>query len=483
MSAHVGQLSVKFKLALGVSLPLLLVLSLLSWLHYSREQRLVADQQRFVASQLGQALEMRFHYGLRQNNDLRILGNVMNSVASMPQVQAAALVGESGTRLAVSAEGALADWHPEQHCEACHTGGQPQTESVLSLPQPGGWRVVRPLVNREECRACHQPQEAHPGFFVLDVNLGQWEQHLQQALRADLFFSLLAALAVSVGSYLFGSLSILRRLAVVPAVLHRWGSGDFSARLHDKTIFRDEFSELLEIGNRMAAELQAREVQQRSLQQAREQAILEERERIARDLHDSLAQMLAFLRHKIAAAGISLQQDTAGEAGRILDELEGGLARVSQELRETILGLRLSGQVEDGLRAALEQFVHEFALLTDCDLRFEAEGALDDLQLPLEVELHLFRIAQEALSNVRRHADARQAWVRLHRTEQDLLLEIGDDGRGFDLLETLQQPLSFGLRNMRERCAEIGAHLDIVTAPGKGTRVCVRLPLKEEKHG
>lgn len=473
------KLSIKFKLAFGVSLPLLLVLSLLSWLHYTREQNLVEEQQRFVVSQLGQALEMRFHYGLRQNNNLRILGNVMASVASMPQVQAAALIGESGTRLTVSADGALADWDPAQNCDLCHIETLALSENMAYLSQTGNWRLVRPLLNREECRECHQAKEVHPGFFVLDINLGTWSEHLQRDLRADLFFSLLAALAVSSGSYLFGSLSILRRMAPVPDVLRRWGQGDFSARLQENVLFRDEFSDLLESGNRMAAELQNRETLQRELQAVREQAILEERERIARDLHDHMAQMLAFLRHKIAAVAISLQQDASQDASQTLDELEEEMGRVAQELRETILGLRLSGQVEAGLPVALKQFVHEFALLTQSDLRFETEGLSEALDLPLEVELHLFRIVQEALSNVRRHSGASQAWVHLRRVDQALLLEIGDDGSGFDLLATLQQPLSFGLRSIRERCAEIGAHLDIVTAPGQGTRIRISLPLKE----
>jgi len=202
-----------------------------------------------------------------------------------------------------------------------------------------------------------------------------------------------------------------------------------------------------------------------------EQAITKERNRLAGDLHDSVTQGLyGIVLHADAAKG----QLTAKNSDRALDYLEeikiAGKEALA-EMRLLIFELRPPVLEREGLAAALETRL--YAVEQRAGLKAEFQADIDD-HLPLEVEDGLYRIAQEALNNTLKHAQAQQVWVRISQTGQTVTLEIADDGDGFELDSTHKHG-GMGLSNMRARATQLGGELNIQSHPGEGTQITVEV--------
>ncbi|HWW61710.1 MAG TPA: sensor histidine kinase, partial [Thermoanaerobaculia bacterium] len=203
----------------------------------------------------------------------------------------------------------------------------------------------------------------------------------------------------------------------------------------------------------------------------------EERSRIARELHDDLGQSLTALKMDV----IGLLEKTEGQAGtaslgerivRTLDATVGSVQRISSELRPSILD-------DLGLAAALEaeaaMFEERFGI--ECELSLRTEAAVDP-----RCATPVYRIVQEALTNVARHANATRVEIRLRDWPDALLLEIRDDGRGLTA-EEASDPLSFGLLGIRERAALVGGTVQFEGVAGRGTIVSVRIPIPVPRSG
>ena len=206
---------------------------------------------------------------------------------------------------------------------------------------------------------------------------------------------------------------------------------------------------------------------------ARQSAILEERNRLAGEIHDSLAQFFA---------GISLQLFAAQEAIAKVDESYNYVERAYDlaqdglgEARRSALSLRSDVIEESGLTEALRMLADRSNISGRLRCSFRSTTLLAD-DLPHQVQQHLLRIAQEAISNAVRHANPTFLNVLLQSNSTELVLEIDDNGIGIDMAGPGCSE-GFGLGNMRERAKQLGAELDIRTAPGGGTSVIVRLPL------
>lgn len=203
---------------------------------------------------------------------------------------------------------------------------------------------------------------------------------------------------------------------------------------------------------------------------ARDQGALDERHRLARELHDSASQALYSIGLGARTARELLDRDpglAAEPIDYVLQLAEIGLV----EMREIIFELRPEGLAEEGLVAALDKqiaaLVRRHGVTTHAELGSEPAAATD-------VKWALYRVAREALQNVARHARAAHVTVRLDDTPADLVLEISDDGVGFD--HSASFPGHLGLASMRERITDVGGDLDIGSAPGEGTRIRARVP-------
>ncbi len=186
----------------------------------------------------------------------------------------------------------------------------------------------------------------------------------------------------------------------------------------------------------------------------------EERRRVGRELHDQVGSLLtaALLGLKMAEKNPARLSDAREAVQKALEEVR----RLSKELRIAFLD-------DLGLKAALERYAEEHR-----SRGLDVELALDLPPLAEEAETAVFRVVQEALTNVARHAGANKAWVRVHAREGRVFGEVVDDGRGFDPETT---PPSVGMLGMQERIRNLGGSLQVESRPGAGTRVSFAFPL------
>ena len=208
------------------------------------------------------------------------------------------------------------------------------------------------------------------------------------------------------------------------------------------------------------------------LPQVEYRAILEERARLAREIHDGLAQTLAFLKIEIGRAENFLAQGKSEQAARILKEFSRTVGDAYLDAREAIENLR---RVPAGrLDAWLGQVAEDFKALTN--LPVEVDMHLNS-ELPIELQVQMIRIVQEALTNVRKHAQASRVWLRAWEDEQEALIEVVDDGLGFSPTDTITAA-RYGLRGMRERAESFGADFQVASCPKGGTTIRLRIPLR-----
>jgi signal transduction histidine kinase len=209
-------------------------------------------------------------------------------------------------------------------------------------------------------------------------------------------------------------------------------------------------------------------------------AMVEERERIAREIHDSVGQVLGYVNTKAQAVTVLLEGGKVEQAQTQLAQLEHAAREVYADLREAILGLRASNGVDGQLVTTVTEYVERFSTLSSLDVSVVIEGDPVSYAFSSTTELHLVRIIQEALTNIRKHAGAHAARVRFSTEANAVLVTISDDGIG--LLSTdgaPAHPVGFGLQMMRERAEAIGGTFTVRSRAGGGTEVRVRLPAGE----
>jgi signal transduction histidine kinase len=206
----------------------------------------------------------------------------------------------------------------------------------------------------------------------------------------------------------------------------------------------------------------------------------DERSRLARELHDETAQTLAALSIALdrAREGLSADPGDPGAAREQIGEAKAIAARLLAETRRLILGLRPAILDDLGLVPAL-RWQSEVAL-GERGVQVTVGENLGKRRLPAHVEVALFRIIQEALTNVGRHAQAGHVDVQLEEHDGTLSIAVSDDGQGFDaerILGSNGRATSVGLIGMRERVALLGGHMSIDSSPGRGTKLLVVVPL------
>ncbi len=256
-----------------------------------------------------------------------------------------------------------------------------------------------------------------------------------------------------------------------------------AARSPDALRRSDEVSRLEAIGERLAAAIMNAELHR----QVRHLAVTQEREWIAREMHDGMAQVLGYINAQTLAVKKLFSDGRTGEGNAELARMQKSVRQLYADVREGIMGLRAASPTGRGLQAALGEYLEKYRDMSDgIDVCFEA--ALDSAGglIPPPAELQLMRIVQEALSNVRKHASATTVSVVLRREGHELLVAVSDNGGGFDPAN--RSPTGwprFGLQTMRERAEAVGDSFVLASSLGRGTRVAVRVPLPEgppERH-
>lgn len=211
--------------------------------------------------------------------------------------------------------------------------------------------------------------------------------------------------------------------------------------------------------------------------QVRALAITEERQRIAREMHDSLAQVLGYVNTKAQATQVLLDAGQVTRASEQLRQMAETARAAYADVREGILSLRTSLDPGRGVIDALEGYLavwrEQSGVATELEAAAGVEGRLSSL-----AEVQLLRVVQEALTNTRKHAGATCVQIRLTIDGDYLVTTIADDGAGFLAHERAHRGMPrFGMSTMRERVESLGGTFEVVSRPGQGTRIIVRLPL------
>lgn len=300
-----------------------------------------------------------------------------------------------------------------------------------------------------------------------------------------LFFVTLI-LAIALIAAIFGfyqSYRVKKRLDVLHDAILQLERGNLSRELPD--MGKDEIGRLAEQLGRMSQkwEEQVSSLQRLSTnnaqlaEQARLTAVVEERQRLARELHDAVSQQLFAISMTSTAISRTMEKDIERAVRQI--KLIEEMASVAQsEMRALLLHLRPVHLEGKRLSQGLHELLNEMKAKVPMEITFEMD---EDINLVKGIENHIFRIVQEALSNTLRHAKATKMGIKLQQKADWVSLLIRDNGIGFDM--DVKKQASYGLHTMQERVNEIGGSLQILTAPNKGTKIDIRIPILSEESG
>lgn len=260
-----------------------------------------------------------------------------------------------------------------------------------------------------------------------------------------------------------------KSIVSVPVKLHDQVLGELDLFYRHQAEPAPEERELLDT---LASHLAGAMESLRAAALEREAAVSQERSFLARELHDSIAQSLAFLKIQVQLLREAVKGGNTEAAGRVVAELDAGVRECYSDVRELLIHFRTRANAEDiepALATTLSKFRHQTGLQADLDV--QGHG----VPLDPDVQVQVLHVVQEALSNVRKHAGASRVAVRVRSTPH-WRFEVQDDGHGFDAAGAAPDETHVGLRIMQERAQRIGATVRVESAAGAGTTVVLELP-------
>ncbi len=484
--------SLRVCLTLGVTVALGITLVAFIVLHYREHRARVLREAEANLVNIGQMIEGSLEHAL-VTQDFAETQQIMDNVGRQRDIRSIVLLNnQSQVRFAPGGKGGGTRLNlDDPGCQVCHRAGEPPQGGSIIFTTAQGEPVLRncnPIENRPQCHACHDPQNRLNGALLTDFSLAETNTHLADDLRMSVGLGLTAVIAVILMVNLFLDRLVLSKLDRMMLAINRFGAGDRSQRV--PTRGADEIGRLATAFNRMADGLQTKEqeterlyheLQQKAAAHAQllQQVIRvqeEERKRIARELHDDFAQTLTALTINLEAALQTLPAAMASLKDQLLHV---------QDLTMTTLG-QTHWWIQDLRPRVLDDLGLVPAIRWYTETRLETLGVQVQLEvssfkgrLPAELETTLFRVIQEAINNVAKHAQARQACIRLEFVDARVIAEVMDDGVGFDPQEflTMHEGMrGIGLLGMRERVALLGGLLTVDSQPGRGTRIRIEVP-------
>ena len=303
-----------------------------------------------------------------------------------------------------------------------------------------------------------------------------WEMLATPTLRASQIMplALVPVLVIAVVGLWFGVRQVVQPIQKLEERAAKLAWGDFESigeQVGGIAEVRHLQAELVQMAQKLRSAQQSLHDYIGAITRAQE----DERRRLARELHDDAIQSLIALKQRIQLTRLGLKGQDAADS---MAELENLAEQTIDNLRRQTRALRPMYLEDLGLVTALEMLAQETSVGAGIRVDFRSQG--DERRLPPEVELTLYRMAQEALSNVTRHAQASQASVELRFERERVALEVSDNGQGFEVPRSPAEfaPSGhFGLLGLYERAELIGARLEIRSAPGKGARIQVYMPI------
>jgi signal transduction histidine kinase len=478
-----------------VVVPLVSILGIFTAVEYRRDQTAILAELSQIASYSGKVIENNLRHEM-QESDFVGVQELLDTLGETGQFSILYVMDLSG-RVIFSpdktATGTLLD-NRAPDCQPCHHLPPEVRPASVIVEADNGEQVFRtmlPIENGPACSNCHDPRERLLGLVLTDIPTAPLTEPIAANLRENLLWWLGTILATVIIVNIVMSQLVIGRLQRVAQTLAQFGRGQLDLRLEADS--PDEIGQLALAFNEMGQNIENEEARNRALSTdvrrhaARQRELLkrlitaqeEERQKVSRDLHDGLGQDLAGL--AVDLQGVeSLWISSPESVRQQLVKIHERIGDMTDRTYDMILTLRPSALDDLGLLPALR--AHAERKLKESGTRFEIEARDLPRRLPPEVETTVFRVLQEAISNVVRHAGANYVRTSLGVRNGNLEGEVVDNGCGFDPRTVPTHgsgPRGLGLLGMQERLALFGGTLKIVSRPGDGTRLHIRIPLTE----
>lgn len=488
-------INIQLKVSILIILPMLLILAASAFIEYSRQRTRALASMSLLASQTGQAIKHSLQEVLLDADAQRIQAT-LDALGQDPRIQTLYLMDTSG-RVAYAPEGEGIGqnlYNQDPSCQPCHRLSPEDRPSAIVVTTSSGdtvFRSMQPIENQPECFQCHDVGQRLNGLLLTDISVAPIEGALAADLRDNLAWLAGTVIITAILANVAVNRWVLRRLSGLAKAMDDVGHGQFKGDLPE--LPNDEIGRLSVAYNRMADQVKNRDEENRSLsrvlrERAEERGQLlerliaaqeEERKRVARELHDELGQSLSSTALSVEVAQRALERDPKSAAEHLVraDDL---LADATDRMYDIILGLRPSVLDDLGLLAALRSHTERTLGPEGISVEIDASGMSE--RLPAYLETALFRIFQEAISNIVRHARAHHVTLRVATQDGCLAAMVADDGIGFDLATyeaNGAEKKGLGILGMLERATLVGGQIDIESGLGRGTRLRVTIPLRD----
>lgn len=483
LQLKVFKTSLRIKVLVVFILPMIFVLSVFSYIHNLREQQEITEQIETATIQMG---DMALS-GMRNamlNNDREVVDRILQNYGTNPSIakmQIVNLENRITNSTSPNEQGKILQTD-QVGCRECHDKPPLERQRITKVDiQKGVFRVVTPILNAAECQICHSANDKHLGVLLIDAPLEPFAEYTRDEKIYNFSISIASIALVSILAYLMIQWLIERRVRVLYKYLNEFAQGNLSVRIPKDWKTEDEITQLADYFNAIADTLEKDKQLQSELTLVRQEAVAEERDRIARELHDGVAQFIGYVNAKLTAIRLLIQKGEISKANQQLLQVEQAVHEQALDVRSSIIGLKMASESGTGLITGLHQLVEQFKRLSEFEIQIEIDPQMKEIDFEPEINLHLLRIVQEAMSNTRKHASADQVIIYLGRKNDSLILETYDDGVGFVPYRLRENKHArFGISNMYERAELIGATLMIDSEPGQGTTVTVQLRIEED---
>lgn len=483
------------KVSLGVIVPVLLILGLFTVVGYQRQREATLVELSKLAAYTGRVVESDLRHQMVES-DFDGLQGLLDTIGGQEEIERLYLLNTSGQVIFAPRKegvGLYLDNSREQ-CQPCHSLPVAERPDSVVVDVPGGDRVFRsmaPIENSEECVGCHENDGHLIGLLLIDISVAPFTERLTAYLQQNLFLSISFIAIATFAVYIVVNRFVLRRLGQLVSAIGGMSQGKRPPPLPEGP--PDEIGQLVRAFNTMTQQVEVRnrqnqelseQLQQQSMQRGRLLRRLitaqeDERMRVARELHDELGQSLTGL--ALRAEALERHLPGADDSGKsILDQIRSLITDTTEQMYDIIMDLRPSMLDDLGLVSALNAYTER--TLEGTDLTFTLDDQCFDDRLPAEMETALFRVMQEGITNVLRHADASHIEITLACKNGLFKGILADDGRGFEpqaLQLNGQRTRGLGLLGMHERISQCGGQMEIDSAPDRGTRIDISIPIRK----
>jgi signal transduction histidine kinase len=484
--------SLRFKITVGAVVLLVPILGAYSHFQYWRHHDVLMGNLERATTAMGQVITGSLRHAML-TNDFGEIQKIVDAVAQQGEIVNLAVLDKQGEiRIAPKGQTVGARLSQEDPtCQVCHRYASEQRKGSVILTQVNGriFRTMTPIENQPECYECHDSRARLNGVLLTDISLTGVDQYLATDLRDSVLWSFAVMLLAIIAVNLMMSTLVVTKLEQLVQTIKLFGRGDLGERALIAS--SDEVGELADAFNRMAEGLQAKEIENKQLydelqhKEALRGQLLEklnnaqeeERKRIARDLHDQLGQVLSAVTMEMDAAERALPPEQAGLKQRLL-HARSVAARAVDRTHELMLDLRPIVLEDLGLLAALRSYAEQHLAPHGVEIKVAVQGIAR--RLPSGMEITLFRIVQEAINNIAKHASAQHLGLSFDFRDSFVQVTVQDDGCGFDVtsvFDSEDQGRGLGLLGMQERATFGGGTFQIESQPGHGTRIIVTMPV------